>query len=198
MFSMFLPRLLYIGTFCGLLCLGSVSAKLPKSERDVVRDIVRNYGKRVNLKDQRFRTNKWQGGTLLSPQSKSFEILTWDEHFSPLGSKLSTVGGQKNKLTEKKFPKRSYVSGKKQFKKPTAYMGKKLEDLYQEAGIQMSDQARLYENHRLYQKSLQYSKQQFQDIKDEVSLRDINRFQFRRNRTDDGVPVQAVRDVETP
>ena len=35
---------------------------------------------------------------------------------------------------------------------------------------------------------------QFQDIVDEVSLRDVNRFQFMKNKTDDGIPVEKVSD----
>ena len=73
-----------------------------------------------------------------------------------------------------------------------ASIDQNLEDLYREAGIDLSEQARLVENRRLYQSVLQDTKQTFEALKEELSLRDINRFQFRRNRTDDGVPVQAA------
>ncbi len=32
----------------------------------------------------------------------------------------------------------------------------------------------------------------YREMKEELSLRDLNRFQFRRNRTDDGVPVKKA------
>ena len=73
-----------------------------------------------------------------------------------------------------------------------ASIDQNLEDLYREAGIDLSEQARLVENRRLYQRVLQDTKQTFEALKEELSLRDINRFQFRRNRTDAGVPVQAA------
>ncbi len=79
-----------------------------------------------------------------------------------------------------------------------ASINENLEDLYREAGIEMSDQARLVENRKLYNMALQDSKQKFEELKEELSLRDINRFQFRRNRTSDGVPVQVAGDDATP
>ena len=92
---------------------------------------------------------------------------------------------------KRSFPSAALNQGKK-FKKSMASIDQNLEDLYREAGIDLSEQARLVENRQLYQSVLQDTKQPFEALKEELSLRDINRFQFRRNRTDDGVPVQAA------
>ena len=79
-----------------------------------------------------------------------------------------------------------------------ATIDQNLEDLYREAGIEMSDRARLVENRKLYNMALQDTKQKFEELKEELSLRDINRFQFRRNRAPDGVPVQAAGEGAPP
>jgi hypothetical protein len=179
-----LPRIILLIAVLGFLAVGGVSAKLPRGIEDL--------GQRSQAGERLVPKQSWQGGSRISPQEKSFELKTWDKHFSPWGSKRSEVGGQKNKLSQKKFPKRSFESGQKKFKKSMASIDQNLEDLYREAGIDLSDQARLVENRQLYQRVLQDTKQPFEALKEELSLRDINRFQFRRNRTDDGVPVQAA------
>lgn len=178
------PRFVFLVAALGLLGAGAVSAKLPRGIEDL--------GQRSPAGEQRVPKQSWQGGSRISPKEKSFELKTWEKHFSPWGSKRSEVGGQKNKLSQKKFPKRSFESGQKKFKKSMATIDQNLEDLYREAGIDLSEQARLVENRQLYQRVLQDTKQRFEALKEELSLRDINRFQFRRNRTDDGVPVQAA------
>jgi hypothetical protein len=108
------------------------------------------------------------------------------------------VGGQKSEWAQKKFPKRSFELGQKKFKKLMANIDQNLEDLYRDAGLELTKQARLVKNRQLYQMSLEDGKQPFEAPKEELSLRDINRFQFRRNRTDDGVPVQAAGQAATP
>lgn len=187
---MHIPRFVFFVAAFGLLGVGAVLAKLPRGIEDL--------GQRSPAGEQRVPKQSLQGGSRISPQEKSFELKTWEKHFSPWGSKRSEVGGQKNKWSQKKFPKRSFESGQKKFKKSMASIDQNLEDLYREAGIELSQQARLIENRRLYQMRLQDTKQPFEALKEELSLRDINRFQFRRNRTDDGVPVQAAGQAATP
>lgn len=187
---MLLPRFIWIIAALKLLGVGGLSAKLPRGIEDL--------GQRSPAGEQHVSKQQWQGGSRINPQEKSFELKSWEKHFSPWGGKRSEIGEQKNQLAEKKFPKRSFTSGQKKFQKSMASINENLEDLYSEAGIEMSDQARLVENRKLYNMALQDSKQKFEELKEELSLRDINRFQFRRNRTSDGVPVQVAGDDATP
>lgn len=186
---MYVPRFVFLVAAFGLLGVGFVSAKLPRGIEDL--------GQRSQVGEQLVPKQLWQGGSRISPQEKSFELKTWEKHFSPWGSKRSEVGGDKNEWSQKKFPKRRLESGPKKFKKSMATINQKLEDLYREAGIDLTEQARLVENRQLHQMVLQDTKQTFEALKEELSLRDINRFQFRRNRTDDGVPVQAAGQAAT-
>lgn len=185
-----LPRLILLSAALGFLAVGGVSAKLPRGIEDL--------GQRSQAGERLVPKQQWQGGERINPQENSFELKSWEKHFSPWGSKRSEIGGQKNELAEKKFPKRSFESGQKKFQKSMATIDQNLEDLYREAGIEMSDRARLVENRKLYNMALQDTKQKFEELKEELSLRDINRFQFRRNRAPDGVPVQAAGEGAPP
>jgi hypothetical protein len=185
-----LPRFILIIAALVLLGVGGLSAKLPRGIEDL--------GQRSPAGEQRISKQQWQGGSRISPQEKSFELKSWEKHFSPWGGKRSEIGKQKNSFAEKKFPKRSFTSGQKKFQKPMASINENLEDLYRKAGIEISDRALLVENRKLYNMALQDTQQKFEELKEELSLRDINRFQFRRNRTPDGVPVQAAGDNATP
>jgi hypothetical protein len=64
-------------------------------------------------------------------------------------------------------------------------------DLHQNAGIQMDDRAQLAVNSKLYHMLLQ-DRKKFGDLGKEVSLSDINRYQFRRNRSDEDIPVNKA------
>jgi hypothetical protein len=184
------PRFVFLIAAFGLLGVGAISAKLPRGIEDL--------GQRSSAGDQIVPKQLWQGGSHIRPQEKSFELKAWEKHFSPLGGKRSAVGGQKSEWAQKKFPKRSFELGQKKFKKLMANIDQNLEDLYRDAGLELTKQARLVKNRQLYQMSLEDGKQPFEAPKEELSLRDINRFQFRRNRTDDGVPVQAAGQAATP
>ena len=183
-------RIILLVAVLGFLGVGGASAKLPRGIEDL--------GQRSKLGERLVPMQQWQGGARINPQEISFELKFWEKHFSPWGSKRSEIGGQKNELAEKKFPKRSFTSGQKKIQKSMVTIDQNLEDLYREAGIEMSDRARLVENRKLYNMALQDTKQKFEDLKEALSLRDINRFQFRRNRTPDGVPVQAAGEGAPP
>ena len=66
-----------------------------------------------------------------------------------------------------------------------------LSDLHKKAGIEMDDKARLVANQKLYYMMLQDS-QKYSGMEDELSLRELNRFQFRRNRSDSDIPVERA------
>ena len=64
-------------------------------------------------------------------------------------------------------------------------------DLHRRAGIERDDRAQLVADRQLYNMMLQDT-ERFRDMGDELSLRDLNRYQFRRNRSDDGIPVEKA------
>ena len=55
----------------------------------------------------------------------------------------------------------------------------------------MDDRAQLVADRQLYNMMLQDT-ERFRDMGDELSLRDLNRYQFRRNRTDAEIPVEQA------
>ena len=64
-------------------------------------------------------------------------------------------------------------------------------DLHLDAGLNLDDRAQLVTNQKLYQMLLQ-DRKKFGDLGKEVSLRDLNRYQFRRNRSDGNIPVNKA------
>jgi hypothetical protein len=55
----------------------------------------------------------------------------------------------------------------------------------------MDDKAQLVADRQLYSMMLQDTRR-FRDMADELSLQDINRYQFRRNHPGDRIPVEQA------
>jgi hypothetical protein len=55
----------------------------------------------------------------------------------------------------------------------------------------MDDKARLVVDQKLYYMMLQDS-QKYSDMAEDLSLRELNRYQFRRNRSDGDIPVEKA------
>jgi hypothetical protein len=55
----------------------------------------------------------------------------------------------------------------------------------------MDDKAQIAADHKLYGMMMQDARQ-YRELGDKLSLRDINRYQFRRNRSSDEVPMQKA------
>lgn len=123
-----------------------------------------------------------------APESlkKSFPLKEWGRHFSPLGSKRASI--QTGDPQKKKIFKPEILENKKLRLEISAW-DKKMKSLYKTAKIKMDDQAELVADHQLYSMLLQDPKL-FSEIGDGVSLRDLNRYQFRRNRNAEGIPVK--------
>jgi hypothetical protein len=66
-----------------------------------------------------------------------------------------------------------------------------ISDLHKKAGIEMDDKARLVADQKLYYMMLQDS-QKYSGMAEELSLRELNRYQFRRNRSDSDIPVEKA------
>ena len=120
--------------------------------------------------------------------NKTFPIEQWDKHFSSLGSKRASISLTENK--DKQLFKTSILK-QKMIPFEMSQWNEKLSDLHKKAGIEMDDKTRLIADQKLYYMMLQDSKK-YSDMSDELSLRELNRYQFRRNRSDSDIPVEKV------
>ena len=120
--------------------------------------------------------------------NKTFPIGQWEKHFSSLGSKRASISLTENK--DKQLFKTSILE-EKMVRFEMSQWNEKLGDLHKKAGIEMDDKVRLIADQKLYYAMLQDS-EKFSDMSDEISLRELNRYQFRRNRSDSDIPVEKA------
>ena len=120
--------------------------------------------------------------------NKTFPIEQWDKHFSSLGSKRAPISLTENK--DKQLFKTTKLK-QKTVRFEMSQWNEQLSDLHKKAGIEMDEKARLIADQKLYYMMLQDSKK-YSDMADELSLRELNRYQFRRNRSDGDIPVEKV------
>jgi hypothetical protein len=120
---------------------------------------------------------------------KRFPMKSWGEHFSPLGSKRAAISMQESKskkmfnTEQKSFPTQQYE---------LSQLNQRMMELHEKAGISTDQRARQIADQQLYEMALQDTTQKYEEMREKLSLRDINRFQFRHNRSDEAVPVQAA------
>ncbi|MDQ8194583.1 hypothetical protein QEH59_09110 [Coraliomargarita sp. SDUM461004] len=141
-----------------------------------------------NVEDQRVKKQMWAQPQANSMMDKSFPIEQWDKHFSPVGSKRAGIA-----LTEDKDKQmfQTKTLDRKQVDYDMSRWNDRMADLHQKAGIEMDDRASLVADRKLYYMMLQDS-EEFRDMAEELSLRDLNRYQFRRNRSDSDIPVEKA------
>ena len=140
------------------------------------------------VEDKRVKKQLWAKPEMNSMMNKSFPIGKWDKHFSSVGSKRSPIAitdDKKKQMFDTKTLDREEVSFE------MSRWNEHMKDLHQKAGITLDDRAQLVADRQLYNMMLQDTKQ-FADLGDHVSLRDINRYQFRRNRSDGDIPVEKA------
>ena len=120
--------------------------------------------------------------------NKTLPIEQWDKHFSSLGSKRAPISLTENK--DKQLFKTRMLK-QKMVRFEMSQWNEQLSDLHKKAGIEMDDKARLIADQQLYYMMLQDSKK-YSGMAEELSLRELNRYQFRRNRSDSEIPVQKA------
>jgi hypothetical protein len=140
------------------------------------------------VENKKFDKQMWAQPQGNSMMDKTFPMKEWDKHFSSVGSKRAPITLKDSK--EKKIF-RTETLDRKEFDVEMSRWNERMADLHKKAGIKMDDQAQLVADQQLYSAMLQDT-QQFSDMGDEVSLRDLNRYQFRRNRSDGAVPVEQA------
>jgi hypothetical protein len=141
-----------------------------------------------NLSQKRFEQKSWSGIQKSDVMQKSFPFKQWESHYSSLGSKKSNIS-----LTESKDKKR-FNSNIIEFDTKSMDISQwngRLAELERQAQISTNSTLKKIENKRMYEGMLQKSKR-FAETGETLSLREINRFQFRQNRSDTAVPVRAA------
>ena len=148
--------------------------------------VVETYKKQeTELSGKRFGQKKWSGKEPSDLTRKKIQFKHWNKHYSSLGTKKwdHTV----EKTSDKKRFKTSMVEFSNQDIQLSEWQGY-LADLESRAQISTDSKARIIQNKRIYERMLQQA-ENYNDTGELLSLREINRFQFRKNRSDNDVPV---------
>ncbi|MGB0743392.1 MAG: hypothetical protein ACPGSB_02595 [Opitutales bacterium] len=148
--------------------------------------------KAERVEEKRVEKTTWEKPINSSLLNKSFPITNWNKHFSRLGSKRAPISmseGREKKRFEKKMIERKTIDFE------MSRLNQRMIDLHKRAGIDMDQRAQLVADRQLYDMMLQDAKN-YREMAEKVSLRDLNIFQFRRNRTADGIPVQKAGEGE--
>lgn len=159
-----------------------LQATLPRGIGDLGQQASDVSNKRVELK-------QWGPKQRSNLMQQKFPIQSWQKHFSSLGSKRAAIT-TKESSSKKIFKTEQQTFSQKKY--DMSGLNLQMLELHQQAGISMDDQALKIANQQLHQMASQGSKQKFEELGSELSLREINRFQFRHNRSDQALPVQAA------
>ena len=162
-------------------------------ETSTVKPVVDSYKKQEKvLSEKRFKQKEWSKGQPSGLTDKTLSFEHWNKHYSSLGSKKLNYESEK-------------ISDKKRYKTDTAMSDffKKNKDielsewqdhlanLETRARISTDTTAQIIQDKRIYEMMLQQA-ENYKETGKQLSLRDINRFQFRKNRSKDEVPTTKV------
>lgn len=144
--------------------------------------------KAERVQEQKVEKKLWSKPEASRLQDKTFPITEWNKHFSSLGSKRAPIA-----LDEKKKKERFEIDvmERKTIDFDMSRWNDRMADLHKQAGIDMDKRAQLVADRELYDMMLQDARN-YREIAEKLSLRDINRFQFRRNRSPDGIPIKKA------
>ena len=148
--------------------------------------VVESYEKQEKeLSRKRFKRKEWSAGEQSDLTKKTLPFKHWNKHYSSIGSQRwdSSV----EKISEKKRFETSTVTFSTKDIELSEWHGY-LANLESRAQISTNTTARVIQDKRVYEMMLQQA-ESYKDTGDLLSLRDINRFQFRKNRPESDVPV---------
>ncbi|CAA6690585.1 MULTISPECIES: hypothetical protein [unclassified Lentimonas] len=150
---------------------------------------VDSLGKQATgVSQKRFEQKSWSGGQQSDLMKKSFPFKQYDSHYSALGSKRSNISMKETKDKERfkaemmEFPEKKMDISK---------WNGRLAQLEDQAQISTGTTSKQIEDKRMYESMMQTSKN-YAETGKILSLRDVNRFQFRQNRSSSAVPVTAA------
>jgi hypothetical protein len=147
--------------------------------------VVDSYKKQEKeLSRKRFEHKEWSKEKKTDLTDKSFSFKHWNKHYSTMGSKKwdSTV--------DKTIEKKRFESEMMQFPTKEIELSEwqgYLANLESRAQISTDTTARIIQDKRIYEMMLQQA-ENYKDTGELLSLRDINRYQFRKNRPDGVIP----------
>ncbi len=173
------PSCVFVSLLCGVLC-ASAQAATP-----VLGELSKENS---GLSDKRVEQRMWASPQNSGLLDKSFPIQEWNMHFSSVGTKRAPIqveSGKERKIfktTTKEFSTKEF---------DMSSWNQRYLELHQDAGIRTDQKVRKIADRQLYNMMMQDT-QKYAEMGAELSLRDLNRFQFRRNRSDGEVPVSAV------
>ena len=138
--------------------------------------------------EKRVEKKLWTRPEGSSLTEKSFPIKDWNKHFSVLGAKRAPITMS---AKEKKERFKVDILDRKTTKFEMSRWNEHMTDLHKRAKIQMDERAQIAADHQLYNRMM-HDAREYRELADTLTLRDINRYQFRRNRTSDEVPTQKA------
>ena len=144
----------------------------------------------TTISKKRLPLQLW-GGEHAKFERKTFPITEWSQHYSSFGRPKSLIS------TKQTLKHKSYESNKLLFtinEKKLAQLSGHLALLKTQARMSVDDRYDAIKDHRVYAMMLQGA-QQYGEMREQLSLRELNRFQFRRNRQADGVPIEKAGDA---
>jgi hypothetical protein len=141
-----------------------------------------------DLTQKRIEQKTWSGKQQSDFMQRSFPLQQWDLYYSSLGTQKSSIMLEET-TSKKRFDSEIITFPSKQ--RTRSNWNSRLAGLEHQAQIrtdrtvQQIEEKRIY--HMILQQSLHYS-----DTGETLSLREMNRFQFRKNHSDAAVPVQKA------
>lgn len=150
-----------------------------------------DLGKRSNLLEKKteFDTRNPRPELNTSLSGTTLEMQEWHSEFSSIGQRKSPLQGEKSPLTEKVMEMDTWEKRNVELKVSPNSRRRATVGNWNNMKEQVMSQKFTHTELRTPEG------RRFQQMVDEVSLRDINRFQVVRNKTDDGIPtVEAGSD----
>ena len=166
-----------------------------QGETSAVKPVVESYQQHEQeLSQKRFKQEKWSGGQQSDLTGKTIQFKHWNKNYSSLGSKKWDYPIEKAR-NKKRFEAGTVDFFKKNKEIKLSDWQGYLANLETKAQISTDTTARIIQDKRMYEMMLQQA-ENYKDTGETLSLREINRFQFRKNRSDSDVPVTKVGSVE--
>lgn len=157
--------------------------------------VVESYKKQEKeLSGKRFEGKEWSGEQQTDLTGKTFPFKHWNKHYSSMGSQKWNSSVEKTS-DKKRFEAEMLTFPTKDIK--LSEWQDYLADLESQAQISTDTTARVIQDKRVYEMMLQQA-ESYKGSGELLSLRDINRFQFRKNRSDGDVPVTKAGSDSEP
>ena len=167
--------------------LGLLTCTWLQGETSTVKPVVESYKKQEKeLSRKRFGTKKQFVTQQSNLTEKKLPLRHWNKQYSSLGSRKWDYSVEKTS-DKKRFKAETMDFSKKKNMDLSKWQGY-LANLESEARISTDTTARIIQEKRIYEMMLQQA-ENYEDTGKQLSLREINRFQFRKNRSKDNVPV---------